>query len=165
MVTKINSATCSCLTLSFTAPQVHNGFNAGLRQVTETEQFWKADPDSCVILKMERNGYRSQRIVLSHLEINMQCLSKHNLWVTETQQVSQVNAITLLQKSLERPSLQVSSRDHILLEYVHYLQNIPFWPLKFSHLYLATKMFSFHMPANTAVITMSKILLCMNYKY
>lgn len=65
----------------------------------------------------------------------------------------------------ETSFLELSLGDHLLLEYVHYLQNIPFWPLKFSHFSLAVKLFSFRMLANTVVITIIKILLCMNYKY
>lgn len=70
-----------------------------------------------------------------------------------------------LEKCLETSFLDLSLGDHILPEYVHYLQNIPFWPLKYSHFSLTAKLFSSHILANTAVITIIKILLCMNYKY
>lgn len=79
--------------------------------------------------------------------------------------MSQVSTSKTLDELLETSFLELRLGDRILPEYVHYLQNIPFWPLKSSHFSLAVKLFSFHMLANTAVITIIKILLCMNYKY
>lgn len=46
-----------------------------------------------------------------------------------------------MSKRPETPFLELSLGDRILPEYVHYLQNIPFWPLKVSHFSLAVKLF------------------------
>ena len=46
-----------------------------------------------------------------------------------------------MSKRPETSFLELNLGDRILPEYVHYLQNIPFWPLKVSHFSLAVKLF------------------------